>query len=144
MAGRGPAPKHPSQRRNRAAPQRGEWHDLPPLEGPVLPEITEGVWSERTLSAWAAWRSDPATQMYSPADVQLAIDLAYVYEQWVDEPSAALASEIRQRLDGLGLSPKGKQDRRWRIAAEEIDEPAAVSDPASNVRRIRAVDPAAA
>jgi hypothetical protein len=35
--------------------------------------------------AWKAWRSDPATGMYGPAEVQLALDLAYVYEQWVQD-----------------------------------------------------------
>jgi hypothetical protein len=76
--------------------------------------------------------------MYGPAEVQLAVDLAYVYEQWVQEPTAALAAEIRQRQDGLGLSPKGKQDRRWRVtaAAEEREATAEVAD----IRPLRAVE----
>lgn len=63
--------------------------------------------------------------MYGPAEVQHAIDLAFIYEQWVRESTAALASEIRQRQDVLGLSPKGKQDRRWRVAAVEAGPTAA-------------------
>jgi hypothetical protein len=31
-----------------------------------------------------------------------------------------LAREVRQRQDDLGLSLKGKQERRWRIAADEL------------------------
>ena len=94
--------------------------DLKPLVKPVLPTLPkrtahEGPWSARTKSAWAAWRADPASGMYGSAEVQVAIDLAYIYEQWVREPRAALAAEIRQRQDALGLSPKGKQDRRWRV-----------------------------
>jgi hypothetical protein len=119
MAGRGPAPKAFEQRRNHHEPQRGEWTPLAPLLKAVLPALPRDDWSARTKRAWEAWRKDPASAMYGPAEVQLAVDLAYVYEQWVREPTAALAAEIRQRQDGLGLSPKGKQDRRWRVVAAE-------------------------
>jgi hypothetical protein len=121
VAGRGPAPKAFEQRRNHHEPVRGEWTPLAPLERSVLPALPREKWSARTKRAWEAWRKDPATGMYGPAEVQLAVDLAYVYEQWVGEPTAALAAEIRQRQDGLGLSPKGKQDRRWRVSAVVVE-----------------------
>ena len=135
MAGRGPAPKANRQRRN--DPTRGEWVDLPPLERPILPELPAGEWSERTQTAWAAWRKDPVTGQYSDADVQAAIDLAYTYEQWVREPSAAIAAEMRQRQDRLGLNPKGKRDLRWRVT-----EPAEVVEITApkRERRLRAVE----
>lgn len=130
MAGRGPAPKAFEQRRNHHEPLRGEWTLLAPLGRPVLPVLPREEWSVRTKRAWEAWRKDPATGMYGPAEVQLAVDLAYVYEQWVREPSASLAAEIRQRQDGLGLSPKGKQDRRWMVSREAVapDKEAAVTE----------------
>ena len=143
MAGRGRAPKLKDQRRNASAPQRGEWVTLPALEVAVLPELpertpVEGPWSERTKRAWAAWSLDPATGMYGPAELQSAIDLAYVYEQWVREAHTSQASEIRQRLDVLGLSPKGKQDRRWLMPA--VEEVAAAQKPRlAEVRKLRAV-----
>jgi hypothetical protein len=140
MAGRGPAPKHQSQRRRTNEPVRGEWVDLPLLERSVLPDLPAGEWSERTVSAWAAWRCDPATVMYGPAEIQLCVDLAYVYEQWVQDGTAALAAELRQRQDGLGLSPKGKQDRHWRVTPVEGAE--APKRKLAEVRRLRAVDPA--
>lgn len=106
---------------------------MQPLSHAVLPSLPRSdSWSSRTKAAWAAWRKDPATAMYGPAEIQLATDLAYVYEQWVLEPTAALAAEIRQRQDGLGLSPKGKQDRRWRVTAP-VDE----AEPAAEVADIR-------
>jgi hypothetical protein len=136
MAGRGPAPKALDQRRNHHEPLRGEWTSLHPLKKAVLPILPRDEWSPRTRSAWAAWRRDPSTSMYGPAEIQLAVDLAYVYEQWVREPTAALAAEIRQRQDGLGLSPKGKQDRRWRVSAVvEKEAEAEVAD----IRPLRAV-----
>lgn len=121
MAGRGPAPKPASQRRNRSKPQRGDWIDLPDLEEPLLPPLPLGEWSERTQSAWEAWRSDPATSQYGPAEISNAIDLAYVFEQWV-QGDARLAAEIRLRQDGLGLTPKGKRDLRWRTPEEAVAE----------------------
>ena len=129
MAGRGPAPKPPEERRRRNAPAGGEWIDLPAeLTSAVLPTLPKrgkgaGNWSARTRAAWTAWRADPATSQFGPADIQLVIDLAWLYEEWVRDPRVNLAGEIRQRMDALGLTPKGRQDRRWRLqpAAEIIE-----------------------
>lgn len=137
MAGRGPAPKAPELRRNRNPKVAGEWIDLPPLTAAVLPELPQDEWSERTLRAWRAWRRDPATTQYGDADIQLAIDLAYVYEDWVRRPSASTAGEIRQRQDSLGLSPKGRQDRRWRIAAGEVVELESKPSASERMRELR-------
>lgn len=117
----GPAPKDPSQRRRRNAPARGEWVDLPELTKPVLPELPEGDWSKRTQEAWALWRSDPATSQYSSAGIAQAINLLHLFEGWVrgDEKY----SEVRLTMDGLGLTPKGKRDLRWRAPQETKDEP---------------------
>ena len=152
MAGRGPAPKAPEQRRNHHAPQRGEWTDLPAeITRAVLPNLPsrgkgQGTWSARTRAAWKSWRADPVTSQYGPADVQLAIDLAWLYEQWVRDPTASLAGEIRQRQDALGLTPKGRQDRRWRMQppADVVDLEPERQERAATRRRLRAVDPAAA
>jgi hypothetical protein len=122
MAGNGPAPAAVRRRRNE--PARGEWVDLPPLTALVLPalpprqvvddethELVTVPWSQRTLDAWDAWRNDPVTQMYSPADISAALDLALLYEaMFLDKPN-----EVRLRMDGLGLTPKGKRDLRWRV-----------------------------
>lgn len=115
MAGRGPAPKALEQRRNHHDPLRGEWIDVPPLDGPVLPALPDEQWSARTLRAWESWSADPVTALYGASEIQLAVDLAYVYEEWAGKGGSNIAGEIRQRLDGLGLSPKGKQERRWRV-----------------------------
>lgn len=154
MAGRGPAPKAPEERRRRNAPAGGEWIDLPAeLTRAVLPTLPkrgkgQGNWSARTRAAWTAWRKDPATSQFGPADVQLTIDLAYLYEQWVREPKVNIAAEIRQRMDALGLTPKGRQDRRWRMPppAEVVDiaeaRPArkSASDRMRELREKRAAD----
>lgn len=140
MAGRGPAPK--ANRQRRAEPTRGDWVDLAPLARAILPSLPKrqkgtGTWSSRTKTAWAAWRKDAVTAQYSFADIQAAVDLAFLYEDWVREPSVGLANEIRQRQDRLGLNPKGKRDLRWRVSepAEVIDMPVPKRE-----RRLRAVE----
>lgn len=148
MAGSGRPPKPPETRRNRHAPRAGEWVTLPAeLDAPVLPLLPrrgkgQGAWSARTRAAWLAWRADPVTALYGPADVQLAIDAAYLFEQWVREPSASLAGELRQLRDSLGLTPKGRQDRRWRYGPPatvlELDD-ARVQR--ATRHRLRAIDP---
>jgi len=142
MAGRGPAPKDASQRRRRNEPARGEWVDLPPLDGPVLPPLPdrEDGWASRTRGAWDAWRADPATGMFGPAEVQAAMDLAHLYDANVRRGDERFASETRLRADGLGLTAKGKRDLRWRVGEVE-DLP--VKKKLASVTRLRAVDPQA-
>lgn len=152
MAGRGPAPKPPEERRRRNQPAAGEWIELPvDLTRAVLPNLPprgkgQGSWSARTRAAWKSWRLDPVTSQYGPADVQLAVDLAWLYEQWVRDPTASLAGEIRQRQDALGLTPKGRQDRRWRMQppADVVELEPERQERTETRRRLRAVDPAAA
>lgn len=141
MAGRGFAPKHPAQRRNHHPPQRGDWVDLPPLEKavlPVLPKRQRGeCWSARTRLVWDAWRQDPVTVMWSPADIAYALETIVLVEAMT--PSSA--SEVRLRMDGLGLTPKGKRDLRWRIGepAEDLQSHPAASSPSKRRSRLSVV-----
>ena len=131
MAGRGPAPKEGRRRRN--VPARGEWVDLAPLEQPVLAELpeTEDGWRPETVAMFEAWRSDPVSALWSPADVAFAMDTLLLH----NEMTASGASEIRLRMDSLGLTPKGKRDLRWRIVEVEQAE----EKPVKQERRLRAV-----
>jgi hypothetical protein len=136
MAGIGPAPKPAGQRRNKTAPARGEWVDLPPLEQPVLselPDLVEGDWSPMTVLTWAAWRSDPVTAQWSPSDVAYALDAIRLY----DSMKASTANEVRLRMDGLGLTPKGKRDLRWRVVDSSDAPPPERSSRKSTERRAR-------
>lgn len=144
MAGRGPAPKDVRRRGN--APARGDWVDLGPLLERVLPDLPEHEeFSERTRQAWELWADDPATQMYGPSDIANAIDLAYLHNDWVNGGGAKAATEVRQRMDALGLTAKGKRDLRWRVAVAvegDVDEGAAEQEPAAasvTRRHLRAV-----
>lgn len=128
MAGNGPAPADKSERRRRNKPARGEWVDLEPLEAPVLPEIPrcplrhpdtgeQEEWSDRAKSAWAAWREDPVTAYYTPADLAYLHDLLILFEGM----GRSSANEVRLRMDGLGLTPKGKKDLRYRVVEVEAE-----------------------
>lgn len=135
MAGNGPAPADTRRRRNE--PARGEWVDLAPLEESVLPELPELAddenWRLQTIATWAAWSRDPVTALWSPADIAHALDTILLHNQM----TASSANEVRLRMDGLGLTPKGKRDLRWRIgeAPEEPSRPRAAR--ASSKRRSR-------
>ncbi len=115
----GPAPKAAAVRRNHHPPLRGEWIDLPTAlpKTPTLPNRGKGrgSWSARTRRAWKAWWRDPACTQWGPADLDLLEHLADIHEEYVRERRTNTASEIRQVRDSLGLTPKGKQDRRWRV-----------------------------
>lgn len=140
MAGRGPAPKLPSQRRNTTKPQRGEWVDLQPVTEPV-PKLPRGRWSARTKAAWESWWTDRASTQWTEADRHSVVELAYLHGELAGG-RVTVAAEIRQRMDGLGLTQKGKRDLRWRVA-EAVEEEQGSGRPVAEVRRLRAVDPAA-
>lgn len=110
MAGRGPAPKDPGHRRRYNQPARSEWVDLEPLEKPILPAADRG-WSDRVKRLWNAWREDAVTSQYGAADLAAVYELAEQFE-------LLKPNEQRLRMDGLGLTPKGKRDLRWRTPAE--------------------------
>jgi hypothetical protein len=114
----GPPPKPPHQRRRYNVPAGGEWIELPAtVEEPVLPPLPRGRWSPRTRKTWEAWRQDPATTQYAPADVDYAVQTIQLVELAQAQPTAALFAEVRIRMDGLGLTAKGKRKLRWRDQA---------------------------
>lgn len=132
MAGRGPAPKDPGHRRRYNQPARSEWVDLEPLERPVLPPAKR-QWPSHVKALWEAWRSDSVTSQYGPADLAAVFELARAYDD-------LKPNEQRLRMDGLGLTPKGKRDLRWRTPAEV----ATVQRQGAKVTRLRVVSDAVA
>lgn len=136
--GHGPAPvENRAQVRTRHAPQRGEWVDLPqrnPKRSPAMPPVPRGGWSAGTKFAWKHWWEDPASLQWSPADREAVRALAYLHHD-VERGKSALAGEVRLRMDGLGLTQKGKRDLRWRIVSDEVGERRQESAPAAARRQ---------
>ena len=122
------APKPADQRRRYNQPARGEWVDLEPLEKAILPPA-DRKWSPRVKRLWNAWRVDPVSSQYGEADIAALWEFAAQYEQLAP-------NEQRLRMDGFGLTPKGKRDLRWRTPAEVAT---LAKPPKAEVRRLRVV-----
>jgi len=82
---------------------------------------------------WDAWRQDAVTSQWSASDIAYARDTIERFER------NAPANELRLRMDGLGLTPKGKRDLRWRTGTVV---PKAQKPKLAGVRRLRAIGPA--
>lgn len=149
MAGHGPPPKAPEDRVSLKVPERGDWQTLPALTKPVLPALPrrargEGPWSTRTQRSWNAWRRDWATGSYGPAEIAMALELAYAYEEAVRAPVPTRWSEIRKWMDGLALTMKGKRDLRLRLGEPTAATPTTSTEPEDEFEGLRLVDDAVA
>jgi hypothetical protein len=139
MAGHGPAPKPRDQRRNRNAKQAGDWVLLPRegYQGPI-PTLPKKLGLDKDTHAWwkTIWRSPMATQ-WTDEDVSALIELAILRERLLDG-KISVAAEVRLRTDLFGLTPAGRQQRRWMITEEDIER---AYPKKATVHRLHAVDP---
>jgi hypothetical protein len=81
--------------------------------------------------------------MWSPADRGYALDTVSLVDLFAGNPRVTFAAEIRLRLDGLGLTPRGRRNLRWRTVdpAEIVEHPTSSQQTSARRRRLRAVDP---
>jgi len=80
---------------------------------------------------------------WDASDLDTVELLLRMVDRAVDDPAAALTTQIRLYKDTLGLTPKGRRDLRWLLPGEALPDLAVIDGgkaPESNVRRIRAVD----
>ncbi|MEV5592226.1 hypothetical protein [Streptomyces sp. NPDC052496] len=118
MAGTGPLPKDPSQRRRRNAdPVAGT---VLPAGGPggPTPELPGGH-DTRTLAWYETWRSSPQAATFLATDWQRLHMLAQLVEQYWQEPKKELLSEIRLNEAALGGTAADRVRLRWTVAEEE-------------------------
>lgn len=78
--------------------------------------------------------------MWDEADYGTVEMLLKMVDEWWGTPVAAQATQIRQYRDTLGLTPKGRQQRRWLLPDEAPPQLTVIEGGASNVRRLRAAD----
>lgn len=115
MAGSGRVPKLPGQRRNRSKPRLGEWRAAPGVgwqHGPI-PEPPDGL-MPASASAWMTWFGSWWAAQWTPADLpglRLVIGVYDAVER--GQGTAALRMELVGLMDRYGITPKGRQDRRW-------------------------------
>jgi hypothetical protein len=133
-----PKPAHLRRNRNRKA--GGEWVILDKsYEGPIpgLPPIFR--WSKETKRWWKAiWQSPMATQ-WLESDAEALSILALVRQRVLEgDTRVAVARELRLLESNFGLSPAGRQLRRW-IVTEEDAERAGISfdDQVTELRKQR-------
>ena len=106
MAGRGPAPKHPSALRRRNLPAQAVTV-IPDgtVRGPELPEDFD--WPAQTLAWWATMREAPQAQTYTDADWSFLVDTAVLHADfWLGNRS--LAAELRLRVAKFGVTPEDR------------------------------------
>ena len=104
--------------------------------GPV-PDPPEGL-SPAAVDAWRTWFSAWWASYWLPSDLPTLLMVIRLYDQAVrGAASAAVRAETRLWMDSMGISPKGRQDRRWTRAAEPTARPANPYD------RLKVVDLAA-
>ena len=135
MAGHGPPPNPKRRRRN--APARGEWQAVEgsgwqhgPIPDPPddIGAAARKTWDTWMKSWWAVhWTPDdlPGLQivvrLYDQCDLAFR-DPTYCYDGQkgtvcINRPNPT--TELRQMLDNYGISPKGRQDRRWTRPKDE-------------------------
>jgi hypothetical protein len=120
MAGRGPAPKNPDERRRRnvTEPLRVVTADGA-AHGPELPETHE--WPDATRAWWETWRRSAQAQTFTDTDWSFLLDTAVLHaEFWLGDRS--VAAELRLRAAKFGATPED----RARLKLE-------VGDPAQSV-----------
>jgi hypothetical protein len=130
-----PKPAHLRRNRNRKA---GEWVVLGGgYSGPIpeLPPIYE--WSEDTLRWWRAiWGTPMATQWNVAGDAEALSILALVRQRFLEgDTRVAVATELRQLTDDFGLSPKGRQLRRWIVTEEDAKRAGYATDEVAQLRK---------
>lgn len=162
MAGRGPAPKDPAQRRrtNKAPapdelPAEGNTKPYPELPATYRtiappkakgqpPRATRAKFLPETRVWYEVWATSPQATQFSPPTWQRLLRLARLVDQFERVPDRNLLAEIRLQEASLGGTPADMLRLRWKIAEAQVDAPAlaAVADMGERRRR-RAVDPAA-
>lgn len=131
MAGRGPAPKHPDERRRRNADGEltvVEWDGQ--THGPELPESFE--WPAATRQWWLTWRRAAQSQTFTDTDWSFLLDTAVLHaEFWLGDRS--VAAELRLRAAKFGATPED----RARLKIEVGKPPEMPARPKSGSRRER-------
>lgn len=121
MAGRGPAPKDPSQRRrmNKADPVEVLMPDGE-LHGPELPDTYE--WPDTTVAWWVTWRKSALAPKFTDTDWAFLLDTAVLHADfWLG--NRALAGELRLRVAKFGATVEDRA--RLKVEVGDPDKPAA-------------------
>ena len=106
------APKSAESRRRANAPARGDWQTAPAAcwEG-EQPSPPDGL-MPASVVAWETWFSAWFSAFWRPEDLPQIRSMVRLYDQ-VERGEFQRHPELRLMLDTYGVTPKGRQDRRW-------------------------------
>ncbi len=136
MAGHGPPPKDPDERRRRNADPIGTTTLLEDdeIRGPDLPGGIE--WPLPTLAWWETWRSSPQAQAFTSTDWDFLVDTALLHARfWKGDEK--VAGELRLRVAKFGATPEDRARLRMQIGdpkAEQSKKSDADDDPYAGLR----------
>lgn len=136
MAGRGAAPKDPSQlrRRNKPTVPTQVVSDDGEARGPELPASYD--WPVATREWWETWRFSPQAQTFTHTDWSFLLDTALLHaELWAG--NAGAASELRLRVAKFGATPEDRA--RLRISIEEPDSKPAAKPKGTRYQHLKVI-----
>lgn len=136
MAGRGPAPKSPDQRRRRNTTETltvvnpdGNTH------GPDLPESVD--WPDQTLDWWETWRTCAQAATFTDTDWSFLLDTAVLHMAFWDG-NHSVANELRLRAAKFGATPDDRARLKIAVGPSTKQEaPKRERTPAARTRRER-------
>lgn len=127
MAGRGPAPKDPSERRRRNledAPERIASDGR--LHGPELPlDVLNEPWHPRTLAWWETWRRAAQARTFVGTDWDFLIDTALMHHTMWEKGRWEFAAELRLRAAKFGATPEDRARLKIQVGEDAPRSPVA-------------------
>lgn len=123
MAGKGPLPKHPSQRARRNKGPEMHVIESAPVPQPKLPtKMPNGEpWPKATRDWWKMWGSDPLAAEFRATDWSELMDTAVLHGlYWTGH--SKYAGELRLRAARFGATAEDRARLRIQYAAADEAE----------------------
>lgn len=135
MAGRGPAPKDPSERRRRNTDGDVEVINADgKARGPELPALID--WPDATRDWWETWRRSAQAGTFTDTDWSFLLDTAVLHMEFWDGDHS-VAAELRLRAAKFGATPEDRARLKIAIGEPKKAAPSRERTPASRTRRER-------
>jgi hypothetical protein len=135
MAGHGPPPKDPSERRRRNAvePLTVVTADGNPV-GPGLPDSVE--WPDVTRDWWETWRRSAQAKTFTDTDWSFLLDTAVLHMEFWDG-DRGVAAELRLRAAKFGATPEDRARLKIAVGEPGAASPVRTKTPAVRSRKAR-------
>ena len=133
----GPAPKPREQRRNRVPKPRGDWQQPPALgwQHGEIPPAPDGMMLD-SYDTWSTWMHAWWASHWTPDDLPGLRTTILLFDA-VQRRDFNRVTELRQWMDGYGITFKGRQDRRWSPPqADELAPPQPAANPYAHLRPV--------